>query len=72
MTRPPVSPGTSPTPAEIRALRAYIDAGSVNEAARSLGVRPSTVKNHMANIRTRLHARTTAEVVLKLYHELAA
>lgn len=72
MTRQSVVPGTSVTRGELAALQAYIDTGSVKEAAHQLGIRDSTVKNHLANIRTRLGARTTAEAVLRLYDRLAA
>ena len=41
-------------PAQMRALAAYVAAGgSVPEAARRLGSRPSTVKRHLADLRAR-------------------
>ena len=60
------------TPAELAALQAYLDCGSVKEAAHALGVAPSTIKNHMQNVRSKLNARTTAEAVLILHDRLAA
>jgi hypothetical protein len=42
------------TPAQLKALAAYVAAGgSVPEAARRLGSRPSTVKRHLADLRAR-------------------
>jgi DNA-binding NarL/FixJ family response regulator len=64
--------GTSPTPAELAALQAYLDAGGVKAAAHRLGVTPSTVKSHLANVRSRVGARTTAEAVLMLSDVLVA
>jgi DNA-binding NarL/FixJ family response regulator len=64
--------GTAPTPAELEALRAYLAAGSVKGAAHRLGLREQTVKNHLANARCRLGAKTTAEAVFRLYDMLVA
>lgn len=72
MSPRPVAPGSSPTPAELAALQAYLDAGGVKAAAHRLGVAPSTVKNHLANVRSRVGARTTAEAVLMLADSLVA
>ena len=42
------------TPAQMKALAAYVAAGgSVPEAARRVGSRPSTVKRHLADLRAR-------------------
>ena len=42
------------TPAQMRALAAYVAAGgSVREAAKRVGSRPSTVKRHLADLRAR-------------------
>jgi DNA-binding CsgD family transcriptional regulator len=67
-----VTPTDQPTPREIRAIRAYLRAGSAREAAHELGCAESTVKNHLANARAKVGAKTTAELVFKLYRELAA
>jgi hypothetical protein len=45
---------STPTPAQMKALAAYVAAGgSVPEAARRVGRRPSTVKRHLADLRAR-------------------
>ena len=42
------------TPAQMKALAAYVAAGgSISEAARRVGSRPSTVKRHLADLRAR-------------------
>ena len=42
------------TPAQMKALAAYVAAGgSVTEAADLVGIRPSTVKRHLADLRAR-------------------
>ena len=42
------------TPAQMKALEAYVAAGgSVPEAARRVGRSPSTVKRHLADLRAR-------------------
>lgn len=61
-----------PTPAELRALRAYIEAGSTRDAARSLGLAESTVKGELANIRSKLGVKTTAQAAFLLHDKLAA
>lgn len=61
-----------PTPGELRALRAYLKAGSAKDAAHQLGCAESTVKNHLAHVRSKLGAKTTAEVVFRLHDQLAA
>jgi DNA-binding NarL/FixJ family response regulator len=59
-----------PTPRELDSLRAYIETGSVREAARSLGVHEQTVKRHLANVRSRLGVRTNAQAALALASQL--
>ena len=45
---------SSATPAQMKALAAYVAAGgSVSEAARRVGCRPSTMKRHLADLRAR-------------------
>jgi DNA-binding MarR family transcriptional regulator len=45
---------SSATPAQLKALAAYVaSGGSVSEAARSVGSRPSTAKRHLADLRAR-------------------
>lgn len=42
------------TPAQMKALTAYVVAGgSVHAAAELVGIRPSTVKRHLADLRAR-------------------
>jgi predicted ArsR family transcriptional regulator len=44
----------SATPAQVKALAAFVVAGgSVRKAAALLGIRPSTVKRHLADLRAR-------------------
>lgn len=62
----------TPTTAELRALRAYIEAGSARDAAARLGTSESTVKGHLANIRSKLGVKTTAQAVFLLHDRLAA
>ena len=51
------------TPAQMNALAAYVAArGSVPEAARRVGSRPSTVKRHLADLRAR-SGLTTVELI---------
>lgn len=61
-----------PTRAEIRTLRAYLQYGGVRPAAMALGLAESTVKNTLANVRSRIGARTTAEAVYLLHDRIAA
>jgi predicted ArsR family transcriptional regulator len=42
------------TPAQMKALAAYVAAGgSVQDAAELVGIRPGTVKRHLADLRAR-------------------
>jgi len=72
----------SATPCQVTALAAYVTAGgSVPEAAKLLGIRPSTVKRHLADLRARsgltteqlIYAGRAAGwlVVPELEHEIA-
>jgi DNA-binding CsgD family transcriptional regulator len=67
-----VTPTDQPTPAEIRALRAYLEEGSTRCAAHAIGCAESTVKNHLKHVRSKLGAKTTAQVVFMLHDQLAA
>jgi hypothetical protein len=49
----------SATPAPVKALAAYVAAGvSVPKAAELAGIRPGTVKRHLADLRARLGLTT--------------
>ena len=53
------------TPAQINALAAFVAAGgSVPEAARRVGSRPSTVKRHLADLRARC-GLTTEQLIYR-------
>lgn len=67
-----MTPTDQPTPAELRALRAYLAGGSMKAAGHRLGCSPRTVAVHIANVRSKVGAKTTAEAVLKLHDRLAA
>jgi DNA-binding CsgD family transcriptional regulator len=69
-TRPAV--GSPITPSELRVIRTYLVTGSTKAAAAALGVAESTIKNHLANARTRLNVSTTAQAVHVLHDRLAA
>lgn len=43
----------TPTARQVDVLAAFVAAGSVAEAAESVGVRPSTAKRHLADLRAR-------------------
>ena len=52
-----------PTPRQWDVLAAYVAAGgSVSDAARLVGIRPSTAKRHLADLRARL-GLTTVELI---------
>jgi len=59
-----------PTATDMDAWRAYLDTGSVREAARRLGVHEQTVKRHLSAIRSRLGVKTNAQAAAKLAHQL--
>ena len=67
-----MTPTDQPTPAEIRALRAYIAEGSARGAGRSLGLSESTIKGELASIRSKLGVHRTAQAALILREKLAA
>jgi DNA-binding NarL/FixJ family response regulator len=52
------------------AWNAYMDAGSVRDAARRLGVHEQTVKRHLSAIRSRLGVKTNAQAALILARQL--
>ena len=41
------------TARQVDVLAAFVAAGSVSDAARRVGIRPSTVKRHLADLRAR-------------------
>lgn len=60
---PTPATGTEPTDRELEVLVAYCKAEGVKGAAQYLGTSPSTVRNQLANIRSRLGVTTTAAAV---------
>jgi hypothetical protein len=52
----------SPTARQKAALAAFVLTGSVRGASRAIGVRPSTVKRHLADLRART-GLTTAQLI---------
>ena len=67
-----MTPTDQPTPAELRALRAYLATGTVKAAAASLGLAESTIKGELRSIRSKVGARNTAQAVYLLRDRLAA
>ena len=67
---PPLRP--EPRPSELRALRAYLEAGSTRLAAERLGIAESTLKNELSTMRSRIGVHNTAQAVLVLYDKLVA
>ncbi len=67
-----MTPTDQPTPAELRALRAYIAEGSAKAAAASIGLAESTVKGELATLRSKCGVRRTAQLVLILHDRIAA
>lgn len=63
--------GSEPSPAELSAIRAYLETGTVKAAAHKLGLSASTIKFHLANARSRTGAKSTAEAILLLSGHLA-
>jgi DNA-binding NarL/FixJ family response regulator len=51
------------TDRELAVVAAVIAAGSENAAAHRLGLSHSTVKHHLANVRSKVGATTTAQLV---------
>jgi DNA-binding CsgD family transcriptional regulator len=56
-------PGSALTPAELRALRAVWEHGSIPRAAHALGRSPRTIQALLANARSRLGVTTTLEAI---------
>ena len=57
------APSRPPTPRQWDVLAAYVAAGgSVSDAARLVGIQPSTAKRHLADLRARL-GLTTVELI---------
>jgi DNA-binding CsgD family transcriptional regulator len=67
-----LTPTDQPTPAELRALRAYVKAGSAKAAGESLGLAESTIKGELQTLRSKLGVKTTAQAVFLLHDRLAA
>lgn len=67
-----MTPTDQPTPAELRALRAFVKAGSAKDAALELHCAPQTVKNHLFTLRQKLGVHSTLQAALLLRDELAA
>ncbi len=56
---------SEPTPAQIKALAAYVAVGgSVQDAAALVGIRPSTAKRHLADLRAR-SGLTTEQLIYR-------
>lgn len=56
---------TTPTPRQVDVLAAYVAVGgSVPEAAAQVGVRPSTAKRHLADLRAR-SGLTTEQLIYR-------
>ena len=47
------SPPRTPTARQVDVLAAFVAGGSVSDAAARVGVRPSTAKRHLADLRAR-------------------
>lgn len=58
--------GSPPTVAELTALRAWRQHGSIPAAARALGRSPHTVNEQLRNIRSRVGVSRTWEACVKL------
>ena len=59
------------TEREIRVVEALLVAWSEKAAAHRLGLSHSTVKHHLANVRTKVGATTTAQLVWSLAPRLS-
>jgi len=56
---------TTATPAQMKALAAYVAVGgSVSDAAELVGIQPSTVKRHLADLRLRM-GLTTEQLIYR-------
>ena len=59
------SPPRTRTPRQVDVLAAYVaQRGSVSDAAASLGIRPSTAKRHLADLRAR-SGLTTEQLIYR-------
>ena len=67
-----MTPTDQPTPAELRALKAYWEAGSVNAAAKSLNLAPDTVRGQLRSVRSKVGAHSTARAIWLLRDKPAA
>ena len=61
----------TPTARELEVLSQVVEAGSVKDAALRLGIAEATVKNHLAHMRSKFGARSTAQLVFRLHEPLA-
>jgi DNA-binding CsgD family transcriptional regulator len=61
-----------PTEAEIRALRAYAQTGSIAKAARQTGLAPDTIRHQLRSIRAKCGVHSTAQAIFLLRDKLAA
>ena len=57
---------TDPTPAQLVAFRAYVQTGSLKEAAHVLGLTVPTIKNHLAGLYARLGVNGAMEAATAL------
>ena len=55
-----------PTPRQVEVVAAIVSTGSYACAAEVLGIRPSTVRNHLLETRHRMGLTTTVQVVFVL------
>ena len=62
--------GGTATDRELAVVAAVLEAGSEKAAAHRLGLSHSTVKHHLAKARSKVGARTTAELVWILAERL--
>ena len=63
MTHRPSCPAERATDREVVVVAAVLVAGSEKAAARRLGLSHSTVEHHLANVRSKVGAVTTAQLV---------
>ena len=67
-----MTPTDQPTPAELRALRAYVATGRVKLAARSLNLSEHTVSGQIKAACSKVGAKSIAQAVFILHDQLAA
>lgn len=68
---PHVFPGAKPTQREMDSLAEYVLTTSVKESAHNLSMSESTFKGHLVNLRYKLRASSTVQLVFFLREELA-